>query len=82
MLLTPVFNDIYPTTSYIGLVRHGIALYEGLIRRGWKAEEAAVMYKKVCSEMISYSEEMENFYLIRFEDLINTPSETLSSVHP
>jgi len=81
VLTTSLFEEIYPDAVFVGLVRHGLALCEGFLRRGWKTHEIAAMYGKICSKMIRDSEEKENYIIVRFEDLIKQPSEEIKKIY-
>ncbi|MCA9969918.1 MAG: sulfotransferase, partial [Anaerolineales bacterium] len=47
VLATPLFTTMYPDATFVALVRHGLALCEGFVRRGWSAQRAGQMYRTV-----------------------------------
>jgi len=80
-LATPIFHKMYPDAAFIGLVRNGLALCESFIRRGWTAERVGEMYQIVCNQIIEDSNELKNYKLIYFEDIVQHPMETLQEVY-
>lgn len=80
-LHTGLFSEMYPDSSFIGLVRNGLALCEGFIRRGWTAERFGKMYKRVCSQMIEDAKERPNYHIVRFEDIIADPENQIPQIY-
>jgi hypothetical protein len=80
-LNTGLFAEMYPQAGFIGLVRNGLALCEGFIRRGWSAERFGKMYRQVCRQMIQDAQERPNYHIIRFEDLIAEPESGIREVY-
>ena len=73
---------MYPDATYIGFVRNGLAVCEGHIRRGrYTASEIAKYYEMACQRLIEDSQQMENFHLFRFEDIITKPVEYLERLY-
>lgn len=81
VLATPLFARMYPDATFIGLVRNGLALCEGFTRRGWSAERIGRMYQTVCDRMIHDASHLENYYIVRFEDLLGDPVGSLNKVY-
>lgn len=81
IFLTDEFYRMYPDATFIGLVRNGLALCEGHIRRGADPVRIASRYEKGCQKMIDDSNRMRSFHLIRFEDLINQPMDSLRRIY-
>ncbi|MGH2522290.1 MAG: glycosyltransferase [Anaerolineales bacterium] len=50
--LTGLFAAMYPDARFIALVRNGLALCEGFMRRGWAAEDFGALYEAVCQKML------------------------------
>ncbi len=78
---TSVLANMYPDARFIGLVRNGLALCEGFKRRGVPVHEFSAMYNKVCKQMIHDSQCMENYTIVRFEDLIANPVTTMLDIY-
>jgi hypothetical protein len=80
VLTTPVFHEMYPQASFIGLVRNGLALCEGFLRRGWSAERFGKMYAQVCNQMLEDAKRIPNYRIVRFEEILVAPTEFLSNL--
>jgi len=63
----------YPDLYFIGLTRNGYSLADGYIRRGMSAEKAGAVYYTISEEMKRLSENLRNFKLLKFEDVIRDP---------
>ena len=72
-LATPILSAMYPDATFFAMVRHGLALCEGHVRRGRPAEEFGEIYQKVCDRMLRDAAAVPNYHLIRFEQLIADP---------
>ncbi len=70
ILMTENFSAIYPDAIFFGLVRNGLALCEGHLRRGRQPERFARMYDLLANRIVEYSERMENYHLVRFEETL------------
>ncbi len=81
VLTTPLFAEMYPDAIFIGLVRNGLALAEGFIRRGWTAERIGKMYEIICQQMIKDEKNNDNYFLVRFEDLIEDPVKEIANIY-
>ena len=81
IFLTPEFARMYPDATFIALVRNGLAVCEGHIRRGHRAEDIAQNYEKACQLMIQHSRMTPNYRLLRYEDLIASPLEMLKKIY-
>ena len=81
VLATPIFAHMYPDATFIALVRNGLALCEGFMRRGWSAERIGRMYQTICERMIYDASQLENYQLVRFEDLLHDPVSTVRRVY-
>ena len=79
ILLSEELLRIYPDATFIGLVRNGFAVAEGHIRRGAEVEQIAEKYDKGCQWMIENSRTIPNFHLLRYEDCVAEPVNTLFS---
>jgi hypothetical protein len=81
VLASDLFSNIYPKSRFIGLVRDGLALCEGFIRRGWTAERFGKMYARVCNQMIEDANRMPDYHLMRFEDILVDPKTAIEEAY-
>lgn len=81
VLASNIFADMYPDAIHIGLVRNGLAVCEGFMRRGWSAERIGKMYEKVSQRMILDANNMENYFLVHFEDMISDPINFINKLY-
>jgi len=81
VLLTPILAEMYPDATFFGLVRNGLALCEGHIRRGMKAEEFARRFNRLARAMIEDSRTMPHYHVVRFENMIADPIATMKSLY-
>ncbi len=72
---------MYPDATFLGLIRNGLAVCEGHVRRGYVLEEIARSYELGCQRMIEDSTTIPNFHLIRYEDMIARPREMLETIY-
>ncbi len=79
--LTPELSRMYPDAVFIALVRNGFAVCEGHLRRGHKLENIARNYDKGCGLMLEHSRTLPRYYIIRYEDMVANPQETLKEVY-
>lgn len=71
---------IYPDATFIALVRNGLAICEGKIRRGQDPAVVAQQYHAVCQQMIQDSKIIDNYHIYRYEDLLNNPQNTFLKI--
>jgi hypothetical protein len=81
VLATDALSNIYPDATFIALVRNGLALCEGYVRRGWTAANFGIMYEKVCQKIIHDSKNLSNYHIIRFEELVSDPLTFLRKIY-
>jgi len=81
VLTTPILADMYPRAVFIALVRHGLAICEGFIRRGWTPEKAGQLFKTIGRSMINEAASRENYFIVHFEDMIADPKSFLEDVY-
>ena len=82
VLTTPMLAELYPDAVFVALVRNGLALANGFMRRGWSAERFANMYEIICQQMLTDAQKIENYIFVRFEDLIDSPAKVLKGLYP
>ncbi|ABW67599.1 hypothetical protein Dole_1795 [Desulfosudis oleivorans Hxd3] len=81
IFLSREFSEMYPDATFIALIRNGLAICEGHIRRRQAtAEEIARRYQAGCDQILHDAENLANYKIIRYEDLISRPQETLTEV--
>lgn len=67
-------ETVFPNSYFIGLVRNGYAVSEGIMRKGNKsAERAARHWETVNKIMIDESDKVKRFMLMKYEDIVNDP---------
>lgn len=76
-----VFREMYPDAVFFGLIRNGLAICEGYLRRGLSAEKAARIYKTVTAKMLEYDAKMPNYHTVRYEDMVTTPLEFTHQIY-
>lgn len=68
-----LFSEMYPDAIFFGLVRNGLAVCEGHIRRGYSAEYAGRLYAKVAKKMIEKCRAIDNYHLVTYEEMVKDP---------
>jgi hypothetical protein len=81
VLATPLFAQMYPDATFVALVRHGLAVCEGFVRRGWEARRFGRMYQAICTRMMADANQLDAYHIIRFEDLVADPASTVSEIY-
>lgn len=79
--VTPELSRMYPDATFIGLVRNGFAVVEGHIRRGHKLEKMAEHYELGCKTMQEHSRTVPNYHILRYEEIITSPLESLKKLY-
>lgn len=80
VLVSDLLRKIYPKCRFVGMTRHGLAVCEGHMRRGRSVEQVGEMYAKVAGKIIHDARTVDNYQLVRFEDLVANPIETLDKI--
>jgi len=75
------FAQAYPDAKFIAIVRNGLAICEGFVRRGWDAAKVGRMYAAVCRRLIQDANEIPGYQIIKIEDLLLNPPETLEAIY-
>jgi hypothetical protein len=76
-----VFSEMYPDATFIAIVRNGLAICEGHIRRGRTAEEFGRMYEAVGRKMIQDTSLIKNYHIVYFEDMISDPLAFMKKIY-
>jgi hypothetical protein len=72
---------VFPGARFIGIVRNGYAVVEGIKRKGNKAvDRGARHWKRVNEIMLEDATQVRNFLLVRYEDFVSSPQETLPRI--
>ncbi|MCA9215876.1 MAG: sulfotransferase [Planctomycetales bacterium] len=74
------FVDMYPEATFYGVVRNGLAVCEGHVRRGQSPREVGERYQKLVDKMCDDAHQLARYEIFRFEDILNQPIETLNRV--
>jgi hypothetical protein len=70
---------MYTDATYFGLVRNGLAVCEGHMRRGRSPAEIGWRYQVLVDKMLHDARTLPNYRLLRFEELIAAPWQTLQA---
>jgi hypothetical protein len=81
VLLSPTFAAMYPDATFIALTRNGLAICEGFIRRGATAAEVGELYDAVGRQMVRDAERLENYHIVRFEDILADPQTAVQDIY-
>jgi hypothetical protein len=76
---TDAWAEMYPDAVFFGLVRNGLAICEGHLRRGRSASEIGQRYAELVDKMLDDAARLPRYRMVRFEDLLAAPWETLQS---
>tara|TARA_Y100001970_G_C14221897_1_gene853200 strand:+ start:1702 stop:2601 length:900 start_codon:yes stop_codon:yes gene_type:complete len=82
---TNLFREIYPDATFIGLIRHPVALYESHKRRKTPVAEStkkfADFYANMVKKMLIDKKSIPNYHMIKFEELLSDPIESLKRLY-
>lgn len=70
---TPTIARKFPEVFVISVVRQGLAVSEGWVRRGFSARRASKKYVWAMRRILSHSNQIANHKIVRFEDLTRDP---------
>jgi hypothetical protein len=76
--LSDELRRTFPGARFVGLVRDGYAVCEGKKRRGQDLDVVAAEYDAVCARMMEDAARLEGYGLVRFEDVLRAPRESLA----
>jgi Sulfotransferase family len=76
------FEDLFSGAQFVSIVRHGLAICESNLRHGraFSATEAGANYRVLVKEMLRQSGD-SNSILVRYEDLVDKPKETIARLY-
>lgn len=78
--LSQNFAKMYPDATFLALIRNGLAVCEGHLRRGASIHRISKNYSKSCKKIIYDSKFIDNYHIIKFEDIINNPVEQIDRI--
>jgi hypothetical protein len=71
----------FPEAAFLGIVRNGYAVVEGIKRKGGKSvARGARHWRQVNEIMLKDAKHVKKFLLVRYEDFVTAPRETLSRI--
>lgn len=71
----------FPEAAFLGIVRNGYAVVEGIKRKGEKSvARGARHWRQVNEIMLDDAKNVKKFLLVRYEDFVAAPRETLSRI--
>lgn len=80
-----MFANMYPDATFIGLIRHPIALYESHKRRQTPAAKSidsfVEYYIKMVNKMLKDRSQISHYHIIKFEDLLINPMKSLQTLY-
>ncbi len=72
-MTTDMLAKMYPKATFLALVRHGFAVCEGFVRRGWSPERIGRLYQQVGQKISDDAQVYDNYHIVRFEDMLTEP---------
>jgi len=81
IFLNEMFAQMYPDAKFVYLVRNGLALCEGYMRRGKTPEFAAHRYRTLVNRMLDDCQKLPGASLLRFEDILSDPAQQLERLY-
>jgi hypothetical protein len=71
----------FPEAAFVGIVRNGFAVAEGIKRKGSKpVARGARHWRQVNESMLDDAKHVQKFLLVRYEDFVAEPRETLIKI--
>jgi hypothetical protein len=68
-----MFREMYPDGTFLALIRNGLAICEGYVRRGGSAEGFGHLYNRVAARMLHLREVIPGYEIFRYEDMTDDP---------
>ncbi len=79
--LTDNLATMYPDATFFGLLRNGLALCEGHVRRGRSARDFGRMYGLLAQKMADDAAARPNYHLVRFERILADPLGQMKEIY-
>jgi hypothetical protein len=77
----PWLQRAFPEAAFVGIVRNGFAVVEGIKRKGGKSVARGARHWKCVNEiMLNDAQHVKKFLLVSYEDFVAGPQETLSRI--
>jgi hypothetical protein len=74
-------QQAFPEASFVGVVRNGYAVVEGIARKGGKDVRRGARHWRVVNEhMLADSAFLSRFFLLKYEDFVAAPALTLEKL--
>jgi hypothetical protein len=71
----------FPNSRFIGLVRNGYAVVEGIRRKGKKSIERGARHWNIVNKiMVDDSKKLNHYFPLKYEDLVNKSEEALKTL--
>ena len=82
------FQKHFENAHFIGIVRNGYAVAEGISRKGdpksikdgWPIDKSAWQWARSNQIMLDDAQKLNNFHMIRYEDLASSPQDELNKI--
>lgn len=68
-----LLNEMYPDATFIAMVRNGLAICEGRVRRGYQTVKMAHEFNAVVDQMFLNNRKLSNYSIVRYEDMVSDP---------
>jgi len=75
-----IFREMYSDVRFVAVIRNGLALCEGHMRRGQSIEKAASEYNIVCNEILRNISNPD-YLVIKFEDILSEPLKVIQKIY-
>jgi hypothetical protein len=76
-----IFHEMYPDATFLALVRNGLAICEGYVRRGGSGRAFGRLYVRVARKMLDLKNRIPGYQILRYEDMVSDPVEFLRRVY-
>lgn len=80
MMRMEFMNETFPNVKFIGIVRNGYAVAEGIRRRREHKIKACAKQWNVCNKIMMEDSDKVDFMLVKYEDLCKKPQKVMNRV--